>query len=137
MRTTHIGSGHSGWGHIGFGVALLAAIVAPALITNEFYLKIIFTTGMYYVAAAGLNVLVGWSGQKSLGHAGLFAAGAYTAALLTAKAGWNPWLALAAAGVVAAAFGVLIALPSLRVKGPSLAMVTIGFGIVVEKVVTE
>jgi branched-chain amino acid transport system permease protein len=128
---------HIGWGHAGFGLALLAAVVAPALITNEFYLKIIFTTGMYYVAAAGLNVLVGWSGQKSLGHAGLFAAGAYTAALLTAKAGWNPWLALAAAGVVAAAFGVLIALPSLRVKGPSLAMVTIGFGIVVEKVVTE
>ena len=128
---------HSGLGHIGFGVAALAAIVLPAFITNEFYLKIIFTTGMYYVAAAGLNVLVGWSGQKSLGHAGLFAAGAYTAALLTAKAGWNPWLAMAAAGVVAAAFGVLIALPSLRVKGPSLAMVTIGFGIVVEKVVME
>ncbi len=122
---------------LGFGLAVLAAICIPALLSNEFYLKIIFTAGMYYIAAAGLNVLVGWSGQKSLGHAGLFAAGAYTAALLTAKAGWNPWLALVAAGVVAAAFGVLIALPSLRVKGPSLAMVTIGFGIVVEKVVTE
>ena len=104
---------------------------------NEFHLKIVFTAGVYYLAASGLNVLVGWSGQKSLGHAGLFAAGAYTAALLTAQAGWNPWLALVAAAVVAALFGVLIALPSLRVKGPSLAMVTIGFGIVVEKVVTE
>ena len=104
---------------------------------NEFHLKIVFTAGMYYLAASGLNVLVGWTGQKSLGHAGLFAAGAYTAALLTAQAGWNPWLALLAAAVVAALFGVLIALPSLRVKGPSLAMVTIGFGIVVEKVVTE
>lgn len=104
---------------------------------NEFHLKIVFTAGVYYLAASGLNVLVGWSGQKSLGHAGLFAAGAYTAALLTAQAGWNPWLALLAAAVVAALFGVLIALPSLRVKGPSLAMVTIGFGIVVEKVVTE
>jgi branched-chain amino acid transport system permease protein len=117
--------------------AVLVAALAPLAISNEFYLKIIFTAGMYYVAAAGLNVLVGWSGQKSLGHAGLFAAGAYTAALLTAQAGWNPWLALVAAAVVAALFGVLIALPSLRVKGPSLAMVTIGFGIVVEKIVTE
>lgn len=118
-------------------VAGLVAVLVPLVVTNEFYLKIIFTAGMYYLAAAGLNVLVGWSGQKSLGHAGLFAAGAYTAALLTAQAGWNPWLALIAAAVVAALFGVVIALPSLRVKGPSLAMVTIGFGIVVEKIVTE
>ena len=117
--------------------AIVLAAVVPALLDNEFYLKIIFTAGMYYIAAAGLNVLVGWSGQKSLGHAGLFAAGAYTAALLTAQAGWNPWLALIASAVVAALFGLLIAFPSLRVKGPSLAMVTIGFGIVVEKIVTE
>ncbi len=122
---------------VAFGAALAAAVLAPLLVTNEFYLKIMFTAGIYYLAAAGLNVLVGWSGQKSLGHAGLYAAGAYTAALLTAQAGWNPWLALLAAGVVAAGFGVLIALPSLRVKGPSLAMVTIGFGIVVEKIVSE
>jgi len=122
---------------LGFTAAVALAAIAPALISNEFYLKIIFSAGLYYLAAAGLNVLVGWSGQKSLGHAGLFAAGAYTAALLTAQAGWNPWLALLAAAVVAGLFGVLIALPALRVKGPSLAMVTIGFGIVVEKIVTE
>ena len=113
------------------------AFAGTGLIGNEFYLKLIFTAGMYYIAAAGLNVLVGWSGQKSLGHAGLFAAGAYTAALLTTQWAWNPWLALLASAAVAAAFGILIALPSLRVKGPSLAMVTIGFGIVVEKIVTE
>ena len=118
-------------------IGIVFAVAVPALLINEFYLKIIFTAGMYYIAAAGLNVLVGWSGQKSLGHAGLFAAGAYTAALLTAQAGWNPWAALVASAFVAAAFGVLIAFPSLRVKGPSLAMVTIGFGIVVEKIVTE
>ncbi len=123
--------------HLALAAAALAAVFAPMAVTNDFHLKIIFTAGMYYVAAAGLNVLVGWTGQKSLGHAGLFAAGAYTAALLTAQAGWNPWLALAAAAVVAALFGVVIALPSLRVKGPSLAMVTIGFGIVMEKIVTE
>lgn len=122
---------------IGIIVAAALAAAVPAFLTNEFYLKIIFTAGLYYLAACGLNVLVGWTGQKSLGHAGLFAAGAYTVALLTTKGGWNPWLALAASGAVAGLFGVLIALPSLRVKGPSLAMVTIGFGIVVEKVVTE
>jgi branched-chain amino acid transport system permease protein len=120
-----------------WGVVAALAVGVPLLVTNEFYLKVVFTASMYYLAAAGLNVLVGWSGQKSLGHAGLFAAGAYTAALLTTRLGLDPWLALVASTVVAALFGVVIALPALRVKGPSLAMVTIAFGIVVEKIVTE
>ncbi|MBI5257861.1 MAG: branched-chain amino acid ABC transporter ATP-binding protein/permease [Burkholderiales bacterium] len=114
------------------GLALL-----PLGLGNEFQLKVLFTAGVYYLAASGLNVLVGYTGQKSLGHAGLFAAGAYTAALLSTLAGWNAWLALLAAGGVAALFGVVISMPALRVKGPSLTMVTIGFGIVVEKVVSE
>ena len=117
-------------------VALFIAFV-PFVTDNAFYLKVMFLIAVNYLAAAGLNVLVGHAGQKSLGHAGLFAVGAYTAALLTARLGWNPWLAFAASGVVAGVFGVVIALPALRVKGPALAMVTIGFGIVVEKVVSE
>ena len=121
------------------GVIVFGALVGliPVLTDNGFYLKVLFLIGVNYLAAAGLNVLVGYAGQKSLGHAGLFAVGAYTAALLTAKLGWNPWLAFAAAGVMAGVFGVVIALPALRVKGPALAMVTIGFGVVVEKVVSE
>ncbi|MGI4778258.1 MAG: branched-chain amino acid ABC transporter ATP-binding protein/permease [Janthinobacterium lividum] len=123
------------------GVGLLAVVLfiafAPFVTDNAFYLKVLFLIAVNYLAAAGLNVLVGHAGQKSLGHAGLFAVGAYTAALLTARLGWNPWLAFAASGVMAGIFGVVIALPALRVKGPALAMVTIGFGIVVEKVVSE
>ena len=110
---------------------------APFMTDNAFYLKVLFLIAVNYLAAAGLNVLVGHAGQKSLGHAGLFAIGAYTAALLTVRLGWNPWLAFLAAGVVAGVFGVIIALPALRVKGPALALVTIGFGVVVEKVVSE
>jgi branched-chain amino acid transport system permease protein len=120
-----------------FPAVAVTLLALPFFIANEFYLKVLFLMGVYYVAAAGFNVLVGYAGQKSLGHAGLYAAGAYTAALLTAKLGWNPWVAFFAAGVVAGVFGIIIALPSLRVRGPSLAMVTIGFGIVVEKIVTE
>ncbi|WP_408642895.1 branched-chain amino acid ABC transporter ATP-binding protein/permease [Acidovorax bellezanensis] len=121
------------------GVIVFGALVGliPVLTDNGFYLKVLFLIGVNYLAASGLNVLVGYAGQKSLGHAGLFAVGAYTTALLTAKLGWNPWLAFAAAGVMAGVFGVVIALPALRVKGPALAMVTIGFGVVVEKVVSE
>jgi branched-chain amino acid transport system permease protein len=121
------------------GLAVLAAAVAvvPLITANGFVLKTLFMIGANYLAAAGLNVLVNHTGQKSLGHAGLFAVGAYTVALLTTRAGWNPWIAFAASGVVAGAFGALIALPALRVSGPALAMVTIGFGIVAEKVVSE
>jgi len=114
------------------GAALLAL-----LIDNDYYLRILFMMGVYYLCAAGMNVLVGYAGQKSLGQAGLFAAGAYTAALLTTSFDLNPWLALGAAAIAAGACGVLIAWPSLRVRGPYLAMVTLAFGIVVEKLVSE
>src|SRR3989442_4695136 len=94
-----------------FPVVAVALFALALTIGNEFYLKVMFLAGVYYLAAAGLNVLVGYAGQVSLGHAGLYAAGAYTAALLTAKLGWNPWIAFFAAGVVAGPFGIVIALP--------------------------
>ena len=118
------------------GIGLIAALVASQL-TNEFHLRILFSIATYFLCAAGMNVLLGFAGQKSLGQAGLFAAGAYTVALMTTKWGFGPWAAFVAAMGVAGVFGVLIALPSLRVKGPALAMVTLAFGIVVEKVVSE
>jgi branched-chain amino acid transport system permease protein len=114
------------------GAAFLAS-----LIDNDYYLRMLFMMGVYYLCAAGMNVLVGYAGQKSLGQAGLFAAGAYTAALLTTSLDINPWLALGAAAIAAGLCGVLIAWPSLRVRGPYLAMVTLAFGIVVEKLVSE
>lgn len=123
----------------GLSLALLAAALAllPALPLNDFHLQILFTIGVNHLAAAGLNVLVGYAGQKSLGHAGLFAVGAYTAAIASVEWGISPWASLLLACGFGAVFGLVIALPSVRVSGPSLAMVTIGFGIVVEKIVTE
>ena len=121
------------------GVALVAAalIGATALFNNDYYLRIVFMMCVYYMCAAGMNVLVGYAGQKSLGQAGLFAAGAYAVALLTTRTDMSPWLALVLAAGISGVCGVLIALPSLRVKGPYLAMVTLAFGIVVEKLVGE
>lgn len=123
--------------YLWLAIVAAAAAAVPLATDNDFYLRVLFLVGVNYIAAAGMNVLVGYTGQKSLGHAGLFAVGAYTVALLTARWGWNPWPAFAAAGVMAGIFGVVIALPALRVQGPALAMVTIGFGIVVEKIVSE
>ena len=121
-------------------VVLLATAVLLAVVGqfgNDYYLRIAFTMCTYYLCAAGMNVLVGYAGQKSLGQAGLFAAGAYAVALLSSRTELGPWAALPLAAVVAGICGVLIALPSLRVKGPYLAMVTLAFGVVVEKLVSE
>lgn len=118
-------------------LAAAALIGVTSLFGNDYYLRIIFMMCVYYLCAAGMNVLVGYAGQKSLGQAGLFAAGAYAVALLTTRTDMNPWLALVLAAAISGVCGVLIALPSLRVKGPYLAMVTLAFGIVVEKLVGE
>ena len=119
-------------------VAVAAALIGiVSLLGNDYYLRIAFMMCVYYLCAAGMNVLVGYAGQKSLGQAGLFAAGAYGVALLTSRTDMDPWLALLLAAVISGLCGVLIALPSLRVKGPYLAMVTLAFGIVVEKLVGE
>jgi branched-chain amino acid transport system permease protein len=119
-------------------VLVTAALIGiTSLFGNDYYLRIAFMMCVYYLCAAGMNVLVGYAGQKSLGQAGLFAAGAYAVALLTTRTEISPWIALVLAAAVSAACGVLIALPSLRVKGPYLAMVTLAFGIVVEKLVGE
>jgi branched-chain amino acid transport system permease protein len=113
----------------------IAAVVGQ--LGNDYYLRIAFTMCTYYLCAAGMNVLVGYAGQKSLGQAGLFAAGAYAVALFSGRTELGPWLALPLSAAVAALCGVLIALPSLRVKGPYLAMVTLAFGVVVERLVSE
>ncbi|WP_341702824.1 branched-chain amino acid ABC transporter ATP-binding protein/permease [Ferrovibrio sp.] len=121
------------------GVVLFAAVLAAvvSLINNDFYLRIGFTMCTGYLMAVGMNVLVGYAGQKSLGQAGLFAAGAYGTALLSTKADLSAWVSLPLAAVIAGICGVIVALPSLRVKGPYLAMVTLAFGVVVERLVSE
>lgn len=121
---------------LAIAVALLTGIAAWQF-GNAYHLRIVFMMCIYYLCASGTNVLVGYAGQKSLGQAGLFAVGAYTAALASTVLALDPWLALIAAAAVSGVFGVVLALPSLRAKGPYLAMVTLAFGIVVEKIVTE
>ena len=128
QRSTHF---------IGVVAVMAVAAVVVGRLGNDYYLRIAFTMCTYYLCAAGMNVLVGYAGQKSLGQAGLFAAGAYAAALLSTHTELSPWLALPISAAIAALCGVLIALPSLRVKGPYLAMVTLAFGVVVEKLVSE
>jgi ABC-type branched-subunit amino acid transport system ATPase component/ABC-type branched-subunit amino acid transport system permease subunit len=93
--------------------------------------------GLLTIVTAGLNVLVGFTGQTSLGHAGLYAFGAYTAALCVTRAGTSEWVGIAAAIGVTSIVGAAVAAAALRVSGPYLAMVTIAFGLIVEGVLIE
>src|SRR5260370_8981588 len=100
---------------------------------NGYELYILALVGLTTIVGVGLNVLLGMTGQISLGHAAFYAIGAYVVAILTTKLDWTFWAALPLAGVVAGVAGVLLAIPALRVRGPYLAMVTIAFGFVVEQ----
>ena len=119
--------------------AIAAVVVAwflPAAI-GRYYTQMLALAGIYAIVAQGLNLLAGYTGQASLGHAGFYAIGAYTGALLATKLGFGFWSAFPLSILVAAAAGVLIALPSFKLDGPYLAMVTIAFGIIVNSVLNE
>ncbi len=93
---------------------------------------------VYVVVAVGLNVLMGFTGQISAGHAGFLAVGAYVAALMGQHApGLGAGGALLAAGLVSAGLGVLIGLPALRLAGFYIAMATLAFGVVVSEAILQ
>jgi len=117
--------------------AILLGICAFIIRANGYELYIVALVGLTTIVGVGLNVLLGMTGQISLGHAAFYAIGAYVVAILTTKLDWPFWAALPLAGVVACVAGVLLAIPALRVRGPYLAMVTIAFGFVVEQGTAE
>ena len=113
----------------GLGVAALGvAIAAAPLYLPTYPLFVLSMALVYAVAVLGVNLVMGYAGLVSLGHAGFAAVGAYVVALTTIKLGMSFWIALPLGGVAAALFGVLIGLPSLRLGPLHVAMVTFGFG---------
>jgi branched-chain amino acid transport system ATP-binding protein len=104
---------------------------------NSYQTFVITTVGLTAIVGIGLNVLLGLSGQISLGHVAFYGIGAYTVGILTTVQQWSFWPALAAAGLLSGIAGVLLAIPALRVRGPYLAMVTIAFGFVIERGAAE
>ena len=111
---------------------LLGGALAFAATANQYHLYLITLGALTVVVGVGLNVLIGLSGQVSLGHVGFYAIGAYGAAILTATYGWNFWLALPVVILLTGAIGAMLGLIALRVSGPYLAMVTIAFAFIVE-----
>ena len=111
-----------------------AALTLPLWLQSAYHLHIAIMAGIFGVLALSLNLLLGFTGQLSLGHAAFFGIGAYTSALLTLRLEWSFWPALAAAVALAAAAGWLIGRLSLKLRGAYFVLVTISFAGVISLV---
>jgi branched-chain amino acid transport system permease protein len=131
-------SGAKRWLLLGIALAVLASYLSPQL--NRYYLGVIIDVGIAIILATSLNLINGHTGQFSLGHAGFMAVGGFFSAWISLHVGgianeiWYFPLALIAGGLVAALVGLLVGVPSLRLRGDYLAIVTLGFGEIIRVV---
>ena len=125
------------WRELVLSAVFVALAIAAFAYADGYQIYILALVGLTTIVGVGLNILLGLSGQISLGHVGFYAIGAYAVAILTANHGWNFWPALIVAVIVSGIAGGALALPALRVRGPYLAMVTIAFGFVIEQIAAE
>lgn len=112
-------------------VAGIVLVCLPFMGLSRSSMRIVIMIALYAMLGMGLNVLLGYIGQVSLGHAGFYAIGAYTSAILTTTFNWSFWPAALVGGCTAALIGFLLGLPTLRLSGTYLAIVTLGFGEIV------
>lgn len=126
------------WTQIAGAVAVAVAIAIPiAYHDNRYVVDVVTTVLIYVMLGWGLNVVVGLAGLLDLGYVAFYAVGAYTYALLSTQFGFSFWLCLPLAGLIAAAFGVLLGYPTLRLRGDYLAIVTLGFGEIIRLVLVN
>ncbi|MBY0260470.1 branched-chain amino acid ABC transporter ATP-binding protein/permease [Methylobacterium sp.] len=126
--------------HVGLlGAILLVVFLAafPHVVTSSYYIHLLVVIAIYAILILGLDIVVGYTGQVSLGHAGLFGIGAYSAAVLFLHFKLGLWSGLIAGTAVTSVFGLLLAVPALRVTGPYLAMVTLAFGTIIQIFINE
>jgi branched-chain amino acid transport system permease protein len=116
-----------------YTILLAIILVLPLFFKNElsYYLSILSLAGIYAIAVIGLNLLMGYAGQISLGHAGFFAAGAYTSAILTTQFKFSPLLSVLPALCVPGFISFIVGLPTLKLKEHYLAMATLGIGLII------
>jgi len=116
-------------------LAVVFSIVMQFLIAggtlNQFYVNTLFFIGINIILAVSLHLIIGITGQFSIGHAGFLAVGAYASAIMTMKLGMPFPVGLLAGGIAAAVAGLIIGIPTLRLRGDYLAIATLGFGEIV------
>src|SRR5438552_6110138 len=109
----------------------LFIVIAP-LTLGEYYISIINLVLIAVVGALGLNILVGYTGQISIGHGAFMSVGAYTAANLVTHLHAPFWITIPAGGIMAALIGAVVGIPSLRIKGIYLAIATLAAQLIIE-----
>ena len=120
------------------GLLLLAAVIAglPLVLANNYFYEVAILVALNATVCVGLNLLIGYAGQISLGHAGFFALGGYGSAIPSASHGWPPWLALPMSCALVGLLAYIVGRPTLRLKGHTLAMATLGLGIIISIVLS-
>src|SRR6186997_3341677 len=119
----------------GIVIAIAALIVVlPLVLPTTFYLRIAALVFIFSIAVLGLNLLMGFAGQVSLGHAGFFGIGAYAVALGPTHLGTSSWLALLGGVAIAGLLAFVVGRPILRLKGYYLAVATLGMGLLIAMV---
>jgi len=117
-------------------IIVLFTVILP-LSLHEYYLSIINLSLIAIVGALGLNILVGYTGQISVGHAAFMSVGAYTAANLAVKLELPFWITLPAGGLMAALVGAIVGIPSLRIRGLYLAIATLAGQLIIEWIINH
>jgi branched-chain amino acid transport system permease protein len=112
-----------------------AAVAFPLLVDNAYFLSVVISAFILAIAVYGLNVLVGYTGQLSLAHAGFFGIGGYTVGVLTTAYGLSFWLALPAAVALTAVLGFLVGMVALRTRGDYFAIFTLAVGVMITLVI--
>jgi branched-chain amino acid transport system permease protein len=121
------------------GLTVLAVVLAalPLVLANAYQYDVVIRIAMNAIIVIGLNLLIGYTGQISLGHAGFFGIGAYATGVLTTRFDWSPMLAMLAGAVVVGILSFGVARPILKLRGHYLAMATLGLGIIISIVITN
>ena len=120
---------------VALALGALLAVTLPWWAGNQYQLHMAALICVYWILISGLNLVIGYTGQLSIGHVGLLAIGAYAFAILVGKMGWHPAVAVAAAGVLGGLCGLALGLPSLRLPGFYFAMATMAFALIVNELV--
>ncbi len=117
--------------YLGLGLVIAVLLVLPFVLPNSYYMDLAIRMAINAIIVIGLNLLIGFAGQISLGHAGFLGIGAYASAVLPTHFGFHPLLAMAAGAAATAVIASVVAKPIFKLKGNYLAMATLGLGIII------
>lgn len=118
-------------------VVALVVLLIPLVVGANFHIRMVTMVFIFSIAVLGLNLLMGYAGQVSLGHAGFFILGAYSVVLGPSQFGLNPWVSLVGGIVLTSVLAFIIGRPILRLSGYHLAMATLAFGAIVYMLMTN